>query len=175
MALDDITFKDKAKAEISYVHKGNGLIEFQSETPGGNDWYWFFGNGTTSTIENPTVQFSGNGTQTAYMRVVSLCGRDSVEIEFDIEAASITELNSSEKVEVFPIPATDQLTVKWNKSEIEVTSISLQDMNGKTVLNPSTEIKEEQCDFGVSKLDRGVYFIQLKHSSGIVNKKVVIQ
>ena len=175
LALDDITFKDKAKAEISYVHKGNGLIEFKSETPGGTDWYWFFGNGTKSTIENPIVQFSGNGTQSAYLRVISFCGRDSVEVEFDIEAASVLELNDKLNVEVFPIPASDKVTVKWDKNVIEVISISLQDINGKSVLNPDADFKGNQYDIDVNNLESGVYFIQLKHSNGIVNKKIVIQ
>ncbi len=175
LALDDITFKDKAKAEISYVHKGNGLIEFKSETPGGTDWYWFFGNGTKSTIENPTVQFSGNGTQSAYLRVISFCGRDSVEVEFNIEAASVLEQNDKLNVEVFPIPAKDKVTVKWTENAIEVNSISLQDINGKSVLNSGDDLKGNQYDFNVNNLESGVYFIQLKHNNGIVNKKIVIQ
>lgn len=175
MALDDITFKDKAKAEISYVNKGNGLFEFKSETPGGSDWYWFFGNGTKSTIENPIVQFSGSGTQFAFMRVISFCGRDSVEIEFNVEAASVSGSNTNMSVEVFPIPATDKVTVQWNKNTLDVSSISIQDINGKIVVKPATEPKGSQCNLDVNSLESGVYFIQLKHSKGIVNEKIVIQ
>ncbi len=56
-----------------------GTINFtdqSSNTP--NQWLWKFGDGTTSTLQNPTHTYTANGTYTVKLRAYNTFGNDSI-------------------------------------------------------------------------------------------------
>ena len=56
-----------------------GTISFtdqSSNTP--NQWLWKFGDGTTSTLQNPTHTYTANGTYTVKLRAYNTFGNDSI-------------------------------------------------------------------------------------------------
>lgn len=175
MALDDIEFSDKPNSSFSYVHKGNGLIEFTTTTPGANKWYWLFSNGNTDTTANPTQQFNVNETPFAYLRVETPCGSDSVEIELDFEAEGVIESGLRLGFDVYPNPAKNNVTVSWDSGISVVKSISIVDLNGRVVQSSIPEKETQQTELDVSTLSPGVYAIQVENLEGKQIKKLVIE
>lgn len=101
-----------------------------------NAWNWDFGDGNTSTLQNPTHQFNGSGTYT---------------VSLEITASDGCSVTSSQNVPVYENPTVDfnfteacegELTEFWDVSSIVVGTITDQywdfgDGNNSTALNPT--------------------------------------
>ncbi len=58
----------------------NGTIDFTCLTQGVDTWLWDFGDGNTSTLENPTHSYAANGTYTVTLTVSNCGGTNSDQL-----------------------------------------------------------------------------------------------
>jgi hypothetical protein len=72
-------------------------------------------------------------------------------------------------LKLWPNPAQDLLNVESEKNQME--SISILDMNGKTILHKN--ITDFQTILDISFLSSGVYFIKAIYQEGIAIEKFV--
>jgi hypothetical protein len=72
-------------------------------------------------------------------------------------------------LKLWPNPAQDLLNVESEKNQME--SISILDMNGKTILHKN--ITDFQTTLDISSLSSGVYFIKAIYQEGIAIEKFV--
>ena len=71
------------------------------------------------------------------------------------------------KVEVFPNPASDQITIQ---SDQKVNQLQIVDMTGKVVLNENNSFNG-QAEINVSQLPKGMYTMVLRNESGLLAKR----
>lgn len=78
---------------------------------------------------------------------------------------------------VFPNPANDKLTVKFNTSKVNNLSVKISDVEGKVVYsrNESNFSGNFNENINVSNFGKGVYMIQIISDNSITTEKVVIQ
>jgi hypothetical protein len=78
-----------------------------------------------------------------------------------------------DNVSIYPNPANTELKIK---SDRDITSISIINIHGKTVLRVSTDISEKEHVIDVSDYQEGIYFVRLEMANGtITNSKVIIK
>ena len=85
---------------------------------------------------------------------------------------SVNEWNLDQTVNIFPNPSSDILNVELTNLNA-VQSIRIMDMHGKLVLeevNPNAH----RIALNVSSWNRGLYFIEIQTTEGIIRKKAVI-
>ncbi|MDR9399639.1 T9SS type A sorting domain-containing protein [Salibacter sp.] len=82
---------------------------------------------------------------------------------------SVNNASNSSKISVYPNPVKNNLTVKSQNSPIE--SISVYDAQGRLVLE--REINASEAEISTDTFENGLYFFNLKTSSGTMMKKVV--
>lgn len=77
---------------------------------------------------------------------------------------------------VYPNPSTEKLTIKYIAEKSSDCTISLNDINGLTVLNVAKKAIEGEnfFQFDVSKINGGVYFLTLKDEKNVYNTKLLI-
>ncbi len=62
-------------ANFTYTNQANNLISFQDQSTGNpTSWLWTFGDGATSTTQNPSHQYSQAGTYTVTLKVTNNAG-----------------------------------------------------------------------------------------------------
>jgi len=91
------------------------------------------------------------------------------------EALDIEEfVEPKHQMQVFPNPATKQVTVSWNGTTDG--KIVLCDLNGK-VLRQVTFTQKEQTNFSLENLSQGCYFIECHDASGMIieRKKLIVK
>ena len=97
-----------------------GIIHFKDHSVGSqiNSWFWDFGDGNTSTMQNPTHQYYKNGTYTVTLTVGNANGKQTVTKTNYIVLNEMNELGdykfSGNKTKAFEmyIPAGSQ-NLKW--------------------------------------------------------------
>lgn len=88
-------------------------------------------------------------------------------------STSTNEILKSEKIEIFPNPATDEITIKWEAQEA-YKQITLLDINGKQLTQQNIELNNNSANLRL-QYPSGIYFIQLKSNSDSITKRLIIQ
>ena len=128
---------------------------------------WDFGNGTTSTEENPTVQYEEDGTYLVTLTVTNECGSEEISETFAVMTTAVMEHNSF-SFELYPNPASDQFTIVTERS----AKMTLLDITGKVVMSKRVENGQPTS---TEMLQEGTYIIQVvSDNSDIGYKKLVI-
>lgn len=142
-----------------------------STTTGTTTWLWDFGDGTTSTDQNPSTVYSGVGTYAVCLTVTDDCGTDSTCMSVNISDASIGE-NGLAYISVYPVPANDYLTV-GNLHSNEQYTIELVNSIGQTVGSYSV-LESNETKIALSTFAKGVYQVRIKSDLGIDVRPILI-
>ena len=136
-------------------------------------WEWNFGDGNTSTLQNPIHVYDQPGTYTITQIVIGECGNDTITQSF---TASVVGLHESEmgSVSVYPNPAVDELNINFSNWAAGDATIIMIDLSGKQLL--SEKVMANHGDFtqmiDVSQLERGMYMIviQSENATQLIQK-----
>jgi hypothetical protein len=104
-------------------------------------------------------------------------------VTYDIDTISFTvqqtvgvEFNagSDEKVEIYPNPATNKITISTNRLLSSETRISIFSISVQLMKHASFQY-QKQFEMDVSELNKGIYLVKIQANNGIETKKLVIQ
>jgi hypothetical protein len=92
-------------------------------------------------------------------------------IEFLVTEALGVEDELLRLTKIYPVPASDYITVESEQLNIE--SISFMDIYGKTI--KSIDVDNPINIIDISNFAEGIYFISIRSDKGIMNKKIIIK
>ena len=146
------------------TNTGNGGIRFATSAT--NVTYkWFFGDGGTSDIQNPTYIYPFASKWTVRLVVVSPDGCvNSTTTDVVVNPLSVNGAQEGNFV-VYPNPTSGLFYVKYD-GQAGVDNIKVTDVLGKVIANYQTEIGNDAVAFDLSSQSAGVYFITLTDVSG---------
>jgi hypothetical protein len=93
-------------------------------------------------------------------------------------ATNINDIAMSHEMSVYPNPATDHLTIKYNFGNNASASVIIRDIIGKAVYTKDLGKNlsgEKEIKLDVSSLSAGVYFVELSANNTKIVNKVNIQ
>ncbi|MFK7808980.1 MAG: PKD domain-containing protein, partial [Saprospiraceae bacterium] len=90
---DYITVNDVPNADFNTTQTGND-VDFNNNTTNGDTYAWTFGDGNTSTEENPSNTYPGDGTYTVELVATNDCGTDAYEEEITISTSPTAAFTS---------------------------------------------------------------------------------
>lgn len=135
-------------------------------------WLWNFGDGSTSTAQNPSHTYSINGTYTVSLTVTDHTGSQHMETKnafIQVGAQAVPELDKA-AIRIFPQPATNQLTVEAGAL---IRKITFCDMEGRTLRTISVDAKEQiiHLDF----IQHGMFVLIIESENGISVRKILVK
>ncbi len=90
----------------------------------------------------------------------------------------ITETETENHFVIYPNPASESMTVSVSADQLGLSSLKngnyelkIFDLTGKEILQ--SELRSRNSEFDISKIENGIYFIQLKTGNGIAIRKFV--
>jgi len=93
------------------------------------------------------------------------------DIKFYDMSVGIIETNSQEKLNVYPQPATDRVTIT---STNNINTIILFNCLGQAVFSKDFKLSKK-ITINISSLDKGVYVLQVNTPEGVHTKKIIIE
>ncbi|OFY32241.1 MAG: hypothetical protein A2309_12855 [Bacteroidetes bacterium RIFOXYB2_FULL_35_7] len=170
--FDDFEICDAPIAFFKYTTSGS-QINFIDSSINASQYLWDFGDGTTSTEQNPVHTFttlSAGDTVQVRLIVTNDCFVDT--FYQDVIKSGVGELNFS-KVKIYPNPSDKFITIESEDADpIEVVTIS--DFQGKVVLNFNAgKTSKQQVD--VSNISTGVYFLKVRTMKANIARKITIE
>jgi hypothetical protein len=121
------------------------------------NYSWDFGDGNTSSIQNPSHTYATNGTYTITLIASDCIFSDTITKTIQIGTNSMEE-NTNTNFEFYPNPTTNQITLKVDNQLLGSVYI-IYDNTGKSVLNGN--ILSEQSVIDLGDLSKGIYFINV--------------
>ncbi|MCH2045115.1 MAG: PKD domain-containing protein [Saprospiraceae bacterium] len=149
-------------------------VSFTNISTNGIDYNWDFGDGNSSSDDNPTHIYSDTGTYTVVLVVTDSCGYSDTTQQ-NIVIAPITTgvplmMNALSQFKVYPNPAQDQLTVE---AQVNIQAIQLVDALGRMVYVEKA-ITEQKINLTTTTYPRGLYFLGIQTQDGILYSQQII-
>ncbi len=169
-----VTIIDTASASFSFNHLGGGMYQFTDASLNGTTYYWDFGDGDTSTMQNPSHIFLTANTYNVCLTVVndSACGssQNCQSVSFVVGQK---EIISSKEVKIYPIPAKRFFTVEIPTTFIEPTVV-ITDIVGKQI-KTIEEVNLSKVKILTDEFNSGVYFVSVTNNGQkVFTKRIVV-
>ncbi|HEX2899883.1 MAG TPA: PKD domain-containing protein, partial [Bacteroidia bacterium] len=148
---------------------------FTDNTPGPNTaWAWTFGDGGTSSQQNPSHTYTANGTYQVCLTVTNGCGPDSSCQTVVVNVVAVQDALQNQ-LELWPNPAGNVLFVKMTLQAAGDLHLRIRDMAGR--LTYAQEIPSATTDWtaqlDVSALAAGMYMLEIEGADLRVLRKFV--
>ncbi|MEM1323617.1 MAG: S8 family serine peptidase [Bacteroidota bacterium] len=156
----------------------DGMVSFTDQSNNATQWLWAFGNGDTSTEQNPSYTFEEPGTYVVSQTVINADGctdaaADTIEVTGTI--VSTLEEGRDYRLSLQPNPAKDLLFIQLNMDqprEIEVEFVNALGQRIRYFKEGNTA--ELSREINVAELSRGIYFVVFHLEGSKVVKKLIL-
>lgn len=146
-------------ADFSYVDTGL-MVHFTDLTENvGNFWYWDFGDGDTSIVQNPQHSFASSGTY-----YVCLTAGDSCITDIYCDSISVTSvgINSSDEIsnlKVYPNPCSNTATIELTDDSRRIDiDFTVYDQIGREV--KTYKLNKPKTIINSNDFKKGIYYYE---------------
>lgn len=175
-----VTFPSVA-ANFSYVASGTGpyTVNFTNTSSGAASYMWDFGDGDTSSAENPVHDYDSCSYTVNLSAIDSNgCISDTL-ILIDACDISVPTFNSVlNSMSVYPNPAKDNINLLLNSRFNSNVILTVKDVIGRNVVESipvHLNAGKNNYKLDLPKLPAGVYIIQINDDFGMMNTRVLIK
>ncbi|MFY9310545.1 MAG: PKD domain-containing protein [Bacteroidia bacterium] len=153
----------------AYVSQGGDTAYFADNSLNATGWLWDFGDGNSSTIQNPTHTYAANGTYSISLIVTNSygCADTTYKPTFVNIGVGITEFSfASSDVHVFPNPFSGELNINIASLKEGVLTLTLMNIEGARVVSVKRDISKGDQQMKITeladKLAPGMYLMELE-------------
>jgi PKD repeat protein len=152
-------------------------VKFTNQSTNGVAYMWDFGDGQTSTEENPIHLYDQNGNYNVCLTTYGDCDTittcDSI---FAHNALGVNGVSGDSEVSIYPNPAKDEISIEAKGIEGNMLSIEITNVTGQVVLSSQvTNFNGSIKRFDVSDLNKGVYLIKVFTSTSSNIQRLIIE
>lgn len=146
-------------------------VDFTNNTTNGFTYEWDFGDGQTSTDNQPTHTYLENGDYEVTLTAYSENGCESTYTETVSISVSLADINNNEFNFQLINPIENQLQITSNQ---DFSVLAVYDINGKMMITP-TQAQQQSFIYDTGEWENGVYLIQIKDIDGKTHQLKVVK
>ncbi|HCQ30748.1 MAG TPA: hypothetical protein DIU39_10705 [Flavobacteriales bacterium] len=165
--VHQVTVHEIPNSSFSYQDNGSGQFTFNDLSTVNNgviaSWYWDFGDGTTSTSQNPVHQYASTGSYFVCLLTTSSFGCADTICQNVSFITGVNDLNDYSKIKIQPNPTQNYITVP----NVAYNQLIIYDVTGKEIekFNQNTSVVD------VKEYKPGVYFVKLITANRVYDLK----
>ena len=183
-----IKFCEVNKPMVNFSIKGKHLsdtliagidtvAQFTDQTINAAKWYWDFGNGKKSNLQNPTFNFGQLGTFPIKLVVENEMGcRDSLTKNLFVGTiiTSTEPVVETDNILIYPNPTDGIIFINAeNNFHLNTSEIIIYNALGSQVVKE--KITQENNEVNLSAFGKGLYFVNILTAKKNIVKKIIIQ
>ena len=158
-------------ASFTYTQSQGNVLFTPSQS--GLTYKWYFGDGDSSVLSNPTHSYKTNGVYNVKLIVENSnsCSNDTT-IMISLNTVGIDNLER-QILKMYPNPTLGNIIIESHKT---ISTIDVLDITGKSVSHHTNLSHLDMINLDLSALANGVYFISAQNVFGNrITEKLVIQ
>jgi len=150
------------------------LASFSSFGSNAQSYSWEFGDGESSTSNNPSHSFLLSGVYEVVLTGDSdgCLGVDTIEVM--VGTVGVKEVELSSQIEVYPNPNVGLFNVKLDFNKTSDVNIKIYNSAGKVLFIKNHSKIDNNLEFDLSNYSTGVYLIYIQHEDEFCVKRVSI-
>ena len=163
----NIAISTSPAAAFSFNTVG-GNTTFTNTSLNATGYFWSFGDGGTSTLQNPTHLYTSSGSFNVELIVTNACGDADTLVQV-VGIAGINEQNLSTTYSVYPNPTKNTILVAGLPLSLKGEKISLFDIAGRKVIEKVITQENEFID--LTSFKSGIYLLNILGESTRIIKE----
>ncbi|MBL7703954.1 MAG: T9SS type A sorting domain-containing protein [Taibaiella sp.] len=153
-----------------------GRIDFSPINPQNvTDYLWDFGDGNTSTLQNPSHVYVTSGSYEVKLFVANDCGAMDTALTINVDpylgVASV--VNNNLDLKVYPVPAQERITIESGDPVVSISSLTMFNTIGQEVISHK-KLNTLKTNIDISHIPSGDYFIRIETNKGTQTRKINI-
>lgn len=135
-------------------------------------WNWDFGDGNTSTMQNPTHSYADEGPYTVTLTTTNYCG-DSSTVSYTYSAVSVDENTLENALVISPNPSSGVFIINYTGAVEGDVQLTVMDNQGKIVLTRTEASGEFISHIDLTSLADGIYFLNVTVGDNRITKQLI--
>lgn len=159
------------------ANTGNGGYSFATNTTGtGYTYYWQFGDGSTSTDQNPKYRFPIDGRYIVHLTVTTGdgCIANGVDTVW-INVLGVENTSNKGAVGVYPNPSSGKFFVDYSNADVTaIQGITVTDVLGRVVATQPAQTVSGVTEIDLSAQPTGIYYLNISTLTGVQTVKLTV-
>jgi PKD repeat protein len=158
-----------------YSYSNNLLTYSFTDLTSGNpqSWLWNFGDGITSTLQNPAHTYSSSGSYLVQLTVShGDCNETTTKI-VDV-VTGISTLNAGNVIFLAPVPASEAVKLTFGQAVDGKLTVDILSIDGQLVNSYSFNNVSGSIDLDLTKLIDGTYYVKIENQAFLTVKKLIV-
>jgi Secretion system C-terminal sorting domain/PKD domain len=179
-ACNDNSLPTTPVADFTWAQDATDMckINFTDISQGNpNTWTWVFGDGATSTAQNPTHTYATpGGLKNVSLVVSNVYGSNSSPTK-KVAACIPAGINdvTVNPISIYPNPTSGNVMINLEGVNASNSVITIENAIGQTVSTTTNKNGLSKINLDLSSQANGVYFIKVQTNSGVISQRFVIQ
>lgn len=159
------------------VDIADALILFDNLSINSESYYWEFGDGSTSTDEEPYHTYDAVGVYTVSLLAINGdCPNNSTTRTVVVDDfAQLDNENGLTTLKVYPNPATSFIQITFNENHSQVLNYEIRDVRGRLIKKSAAKMANDFLRIELDGIEKGCYFIHLIEKNDIHTAPFVIE
>ena len=168
-----LVVRDQPFADFTFT-RFNMNITFTSQARYANEILWIFGDGTTSSEQNPMhTYFTKERFEVRQIVYNGTCPPDTLMQIVDLKnGTGIDAEELDQALTIWPNPTAGKITLLFNMIPSEPLNISIMTITGKTILLQVSDSRQE-IELDIFDFPEGLYILQIASRTSLVNRRIV--
>lgn len=153
-------------------------VQFNDASTGSTtSWKWYFGDGSTSTQENPQHIYNVDGKYSVKLVVSNGTSEDSITKGDYINVGNIgfDDIDIEKHLKIYPNPISNHSILTIEYDQVRIENIELMNIVGKK-MSIDIERSTGSINVGITNLSSGVYILKLTSKAGdTLMRKLIIR
>jgi PKD repeat protein len=137
---------------------------------------WDFGDGDTSTSQNPVHTYSTDGIYPVTLIVNNNCGSDTAYATLQVTITGIKPVDSDNYMQIYPNPTSSNAYIFLSSSYQGKITIEIYSIESKKVLEQEIDKTSKQIIYPLQlkNITSGVYRVIVKEDNTLLQKSLII-
>ncbi len=155
-----------------------GTVTFtNNSSPNATSFEWDFGDGNTSTEENPVHTYAASGMYEVTLTATNDCGSSALTQTITVEATAVGEIPGISEFNVFPNPNNGRFTMVLRGDALNELQVSFTNLLGQVIMQDQVDFRSGNVtrEFAINDLPSGLYIFQIKSGNKALYRKIVVE
>lgn len=162
-------------ADFTSAFAGGAVVDFTNASSGNaTSFAWDFGDGGSSTDENPSYTYAANGTYTVTLVATGPCGDSTVTQTVEMTTVGVDN-GLSRFVSIYPNPSNGKFTVAFSEMNASQVTVSVYNVHGQEILNEVSDqtVGNFTTDMDISNHPEGTYLLKIEIDGNMYMKQIL--